>query len=285
MPNRPIRSGLSRSLATMTLFARPSRNKVMLETRMTAEALASLCATSIRVLLGASRGWKPCKGYFNLPPRGEARCPCEEYEAYLVDHVAPVGNAALPGAIYLQIDANHPLPFKGGSIDYLLALDMVHYVENRSSLVRETERVISFDGLILLLHLHNSLRRNVGAGYRFPPECGKDLVEGVETKDFSDPRLLQEHMNRDTLELSDEHSTSELEVAKPVSLVGSRDPKIFRKYSHVKSHFLGVTDHLYVSLPLQCDEHGRTCLSDALGFPTTSFKETPQCPQGIYRRI
>ncbi len=81
-------------------------------------------------------------------------------------------------AQFICLDANYPLPFKDDCFDSVFMLDALHYIKTRAQLANELKRVLYPQGLILLLHLHNSLTYNIGAGYPLTPRAWINLFRG-----------------------------------------------------------------------------------------------------------
>lgn len=94
-------------------------------------------------------------------------------------------------ATFICLDANYPLPFKDGSFSSLLMLDAFHYIQGRASLAREMERLISSQGLLLLLHLHNSLNYNPAAGLPLPPLAGSIYLNIYMSSYYQSETLLR----------------------------------------------------------------------------------------------
>lgn len=81
------------------------------------------------------------------------------------------------GADLIQLDANTPLPFPSGVFSCVVMMDSLHYVESRRLLIQEIERVLSSEGAMLNLHIHNAFADNVSPGYPFPPRSMNRLFE------------------------------------------------------------------------------------------------------------
>ena len=152
-----------------------------------------------------------------------------------------------PESTVIAIDVNGPLPFRDASIDCVVALDMFHYVDSPAALVREIERVTSQDGLVTMLHVHNALQSNVAAGKPLPPTSWLQLFHRIPVRAFSEPRLVEDFMVRDQLDLLQAHQADDIDAANAIDLIGSRDGLLFRRYEGIREGALDARANLRIN--------------------------------------
>jgi SAM-dependent methyltransferase len=152
-----------------------------------------------------------------------------------------------PKSTAIAIDVNGPLPFRDACIDCVVALDMFHYVDSPAGLAREIERVTSQDGLVTMLHVHNALQSNVAAGKPLPPTTWLQLFHRIPVRAFSEPRLVEDFMVRDQLDVLQTHQADEIDAAKAIELIGSRDGLLFRRYERIRGGVLDAPANLRIN--------------------------------------
>jgi SAM-dependent methyltransferase len=154
-----------------------------------------------------------------------------------------------PKAQFICFDANYPLPFKKGSFTSILMLDAFGYVRSRALMTREIKRILNSNGLILLLHVHNSLVFNLGGGYPISPKDLADLFksDNLTIKILPERKVLDNFLNQNKLDLFEDYYDEELNSSNALILIATLDKSIFKIYNNVDHDFLRVKNNLIIN--------------------------------------
>jgi len=138
-------------------------------------------------------------------------------------------NYFIKGAQFLCLDGNYSLPFKDDVFESVFMLDSLHYIKSRYRLATELKRVSDPQGLILLLHLHNSLSHNIGAGYPLSPREWSNLFESNDLiiRVIPEDLLIESFLSDDQIDFNQSYSESSLDSANAISLIAIRDQSLF----------------------------------------------------------
>ncbi len=151
-------------------------------------------------------------------------------------------------ADFICSDVNYPLPFKDNIFTSISMLDAFHYVRARALLAGEIERVARPEGLLLLLHLHNSLVDNpAGGNHPLPPSAWVSLFKHFEIKALPERNLVEDFVLKDELDLEKEYSESELDASNAIAVIGTGDRSLFRVFEGVGSDFLKNNSNLIIN--------------------------------------
>jgi SAM-dependent methyltransferase/uncharacterized protein YbaR (Trm112 family) len=129
-------------------------------------------------------------------------------------------------AEFINIDANYQLPFKDDIFSSVLMMDAFHYVDARALLAKEFERVLSKEGMLLLLHLHNALVGNVAAGKPLSPSTWKGLFD-INVMALPEKSIVEDFILRDRLDLSKKYSKEELNLSDAILIMAGVDLDCF----------------------------------------------------------
>ena len=122
-------------------------------------------------------------------------------------------------AEFINIDANYQLPFKDDIFSSVLMMDAFHYVDARVLIAKEFERVLSKEGMLLLLHLHNALVENVAAGKPLSPTTWMGLFDNLNVKALPEKAVIEDFVLRDKLDLSKKYSEEELNLSDAILMI------------------------------------------------------------------
>jgi SAM-dependent methyltransferase len=152
-------------------------------------------------------------------------------------------------AEFVCLDANHPLPFKNGTFSSILMSDAVHYVHSHVSLAHEMERILSPDGLLLLLHVHNSLTNNRSAGYPLTPKAWANLFRAgkLEVKVLPERKVVENFLFHNKLDLLEKHTEATLNSSNAIILLATSDKSLLTTYDNVNRDFLNAKSNLIVN--------------------------------------
>ncbi len=173
---------------------------------------------------------------------------------------------------YAHQAAKYPLPFKDGIFDSVFTLDAVHYVNSRAQLASEMERILVSQGLLLLLHLHNSLTYNRGAGMPLSPSSWANLFHQIPVKALPERKLIEDFILGNKLDLAGEYTGAELNSSNAICLLGTRDGSLLKVYDEVKGDFLSNKNNLIINPIYRINrEEGKLILRRQ--FPSQSFRK------------
>ena len=152
-----------------------------------------------------------------------------------------------PDAEFICLDGNYPLPFKDGIFSSGLMMDAFHYIDARASLATELERVLHPEGLLLFLHVHNSLVHNLGAGKPLPPSVWVNLFNDLDVKALPEKKVVEDFIFKDKLDLLNEYSENEINSSNAINIIGSKNKSLFDIYEKVGSDFLKNKRNLIIN--------------------------------------
>lgn len=176
-------------------------------------------------------------------------------------------------ATFICLDANYSLPFKDGIFSSLLMLDAFHYIQGRASLAREMERVISpQQGLLLLLHLHNSLNYNLGAGQPLPPAGWANSFQQLPVKLLPEKNVVEDFILENKLDLTKEYSEADLNSSNALTIIGTRDKSVLHTHQEVWNNLLGNKSNLIIN-PIYSMERKLDRVILRRKFPSESFRK------------
>lgn len=129
----------------------------------------------------------------------------------------------VPDASFICLDAKDSLPFNDAFFSSIVMMDAFHYIRSKASVAREMERVISPRGILLLLHLHNSLNYNSAAGHPLSPTGWKNLFSKLPIKILSEKNIIESFILDTRIDLSKNASESDLKSANAIILLGTKN--------------------------------------------------------------
>jgi SAM-dependent methyltransferase/uncharacterized protein YbaR (Trm112 family) len=171
-------------------------------------------------------------------------------------------------AEFINIDANYQLPFKDDIFSSVLMMDAFHYVEARALLAKEFERVLSKEGMLLLLHLHNSLVENASAGKPLSPSTWKGMFN-LDVIALPEKSIVEDFILRDRLDLSKKYSEEELNSSNAILMIGGVDSDCF---DGIWKDILEIKDNLIINPIYKMKEEGDKILLER-EFPSEFFRK------------
>jgi SAM-dependent methyltransferase len=133
-------------------------------------------------------------------------------------------------ANFICLDGDYPLPFASGYFSHVVSSDVVHWIDSKLGLAREFCRVVSWEGVIILPHLHNNLAP-VRAGKSLSPAGYDGLFQDMERRLIPEDVLVDQFVTSGTVDLEKEWTREQLQAAaNGLSLVASRNAAVFRRY-------------------------------------------------------
>jgi ubiquinone/menaquinone biosynthesis C-methylase UbiE len=147
------------------------------------------------------------------------------FELYIAKH------RVAPEAEYVCCAADTALPFSDGAFAVAFCSDAFHYFVNKTTCLRELERITCNDGLIMLVWMHNAnVKPPQGVLRSLPPEAYEALAANLPRCLVSDRITLRRYLQRQGLALARSADTGYLTNAPRLSLVATRRLEVFRDY-------------------------------------------------------
>lgn len=134
-------------------------------------------------------------------------------------------------AAVLTWDMNKRLPLQDGSVGAIFCLDAFHYVTEKRSLAYEFIRVLSDNGVIAILHLHNRMQDNPTPGTPLSPDEYADLFSGNSVRMYPEDHFLRAQLLNDSIDLSQSAPREDLNKAAALVLIVAKDPNVLSKLS------------------------------------------------------
>ena len=180
-------------------------------------------------------------------------------------------------------DASQALPFARGTFSLVLCSDGMNYIWPRRLFAGELVRLLESDGVILLTHLHNSLRDNPSPGMPLRPDGYRRLFESLPHRLFKESAVLDSILRQRPVRLDQILSDAELEAEPAMVLVGTTLSGLFREYPLPRPE--AAAGRLSIN-PLYQVEH--TACSDILRrrFPSAYYEqEFADCKRYLVERF
>ena len=171
-------------------------------------------------------------------------------------------------AEFINIDANYQLPFKDDVFSSVLMMDAFHYVDARALLAKEFERVLSKEGMLLLLHLHNTLVENVAAGKPLSPSTWMGLFN-LDVMALPEKSIVVDFILRDLFDLSKKYSEEELNLSNAISIIRGADLDCF---DGIWKDILNIKENLIINPTYKMEEEGDKILLKR-EFPSVFFRK------------
>lgn len=178
-----------------------------------------------------------------------------------------------PEACYVCCPADQPLPFADQTFSAILCSDAFHVFTDKASCIRELKRLMSDDGLILLVSVQNALMEHLFKSPSLSPRGYEDLVADLPHRIVPDGSILNRYLQRLGPALSHQPDLNALCRDPFLSVVVSKAPHVFRDHGvfHEWPHAQGrlSLNPLYVRDSSGRSEHARFRRS----FPSRFYEE------------
>ena len=178
-----------------------------------------------------------------------------------------------PRAQYVCCDSDTSLPFSDATFAAAVCVDAFHYFTNKTTCIRELERLTRDDGFFMLVWVHSANVRRPHDGLPLPPEGYEELVAHLAYRLVADSDVLTRYLQKKGPPLARSADTTRLAHEPLLSLVASRREEILRDYGALDDwpHAEGclVLNPLYVEQAR--DPSGTVCLRRT--FPSAFYEE------------
>lgn len=135
-----------------------------------------------------------------------------------------------PGAQFMCIDAELPLPFADDEFAACLGLDGLHYIRSKVALLAELDRVLECDALWLFPHMHNARQVNVAPGVPLGPDGWQRLLSALPNRVVAESDLLAGFAGQDACDLRSAVPMEHLEASASLAAVATRRVGFFRRH-------------------------------------------------------
>lgn len=159
-------------------------------------------------------------------------------------------------AKFICLDANSLLPFTNKVFSSIFCLDALHYISSKFSLAREFIRTLDHDGVLLLPHLHNSLKFNPNPGEPLTPQGYADLFNNLEIRLIPEKNLIESFLLKNELDLEKKFSEAEINSSNAITLVASENKGLFKLYENLDTNYVKKDKKLVINPIYKVIERG-----------------------------
>lgn len=184
----------------------------------------------------------------------------------------------VPDAHYICLDGDYPMPFRDATFDLVFSTDALQYIESKSGIAREFQRVLSGDGIVALAHLHNRLSP-IRTGKALAAAGYDGLFAGMCHRLFPEESLVSDYVERGTLDLSRRHSIVELDAALGgLSLVAANSESPFTVRAGICDAYIDAMRHPHVNPAYRARQSaGTLTLERGIGAPYAVERTVHDC--------
>jgi ubiquinone/menaquinone biosynthesis C-methylase UbiE len=133
-------------------------------------------------------------------------------------------------ANFVCLDANNPLPFRDDNFSSIIMMDSFHYISNRARLADELSRMLSQNGLLLQLHLHNVLKNNLSPGFAMSPGSWRGLFSDSSPSVIPETGLVKDFLDKSEIDLTKNYPDNAINSANALSMIVTADKNLIDKY-------------------------------------------------------
>lgn len=151
------------------------------------------------------------------------------------------------------------LPFNDNFFSTIFSMDTLHLISSKLMLAKEFQRVLKTNGVLLLPHLHNAYSHNPFREIPLSPTVYRKLFGMPKTKLIPEENLVKK-LFEGKLDLTKEYPEELINSSSAVTLIGSREDGIFKRYRNVKNEFLTLKSNLVVNPIYQLKEKNQKFL-------------------------
>ncbi len=138
-----------------------------------------------------------------------------------------------PRASYVYCDANIELPFPSNSFSAAISSNVFHFIENKSTCVRELNRVTDRNLIILASVRHAGFACDT-RNSALPLEGYERLKANIPHRIILDSDTLERYLDKKGPALAQSAGAKDLDKADFISIVASKHEKLFRDYGELK---------------------------------------------------
>ena len=135
-----------------------------------------------------------------------------------------------PEAQYICCDADTSLPFPDDAFSVAFCADAFHLFASKTTSIRELERLIQDNGLIMLVSMRNGLIKKQHGGLQLPPEGYQALVADMPHHCVANSAVLDRYLQKHGPPLACSAGIESLTHEPRLSLVASHAQEVFQDY-------------------------------------------------------
>jgi ubiquinone/menaquinone biosynthesis C-methylase UbiE len=136
-----------------------------------------------------------------------------------------------PEAEFVCCAADGPLPFPDDFFSAAFCSDAFHYFIHKVTSLKELKRVISDDGMIILVWIHNVHVRRPHDGLPLPPEGYEALIADMPHRLVADSDVLARYLQRQGPPLASSAEMGRLSREPLLSIVASYRQEVFKDHA------------------------------------------------------
>lgn len=133
-------------------------------------------------------------------------------------------------AEFICFDVNYSIPFEDGTFYAAIVIDGIHYIDQKFNTLCEMKRIISDDGVIMLISSRNVNVRYKYGGFPLTPEGYKTLIGNMPHRIMADRDVVISYLEDKGADLKNQKSLKELKDEPLLSIVASNDETKFKSY-------------------------------------------------------
>jgi SAM-dependent methyltransferase len=170
------------------------------------------------------------------------------------------------------MDINYSLPFKDNNFDAIFMLDAFHYINARASLAKEIERLLAYQGIFILSHLHNSLGFNVAKGKALASSEWVKLFYNSHIIAIPEAKIIDSILVKNCLDLETIYSDIELNNSNAISILGGHNTSFKKVYTDLNKDLLSRKDNLIIN-PIYKKREMQDKLELKINFPSDFYRK------------
>jgi len=162
-------------------------------------------------------------------------------------------------AEFICYDVNNGIPFEDDASYAIVAVDGIHYVEQKFHIIHEMKRVISTDGVIMLISSRNANVKFDKAGIPLTPEGYKTLLGNIPNRIIADREIVLSYLENRGPDLLTQTSIDNLKDEPLLTIIASNDESKFTSYEELEKN-ISINKRLslnplYQSIEIENNEH------------------------------
>jgi SAM-dependent methyltransferase len=181
-----------------------------------------------------------------------------------------------PLASYVYCDANIELPFPSNSFSAAISSNVFHFIENKSTCIRELNRVTDRNLIILASVRHAGFACDT-RNSALPLEGYERLKANIPHRIILDSDTLERYLDKKGPALAQSGDAKDLGEAAFISIVASKDEKLFRDYGELKE-WCHEKGHLGLNPIYKATPDLNNCMRLTRNFPSKFYQdENEEC--------
>jgi ubiquinone/menaquinone biosynthesis C-methylase UbiE/uncharacterized protein YbaR (Trm112 family) len=131
-------------------------------------------------------------------------------------------------AAYIAWEAHQMLPFVDNFFKTIVCLDSFHYLDTKYLVSKEIERVLTYEGVVLLPHLHNQKMFNILPGSPLTVHDYQRLFSNFRFRMIPEETILKNLLEAQVLDITHNDNVDEVDA---FTMIMSKTDRYFKQYS------------------------------------------------------